>query len=475
MRYLLSLTTQKGYLLYQTDIEAAYLQSEITDELYMELPPNLSNTVDGTPVVAQLKRGLYGLKQGGYAWSQCFKEFMVSEKYGMGFKPMTGEPNLYRKAWTLDGVPSEIFVGQYVDDCCVSVSSQEALDWYIKRLSDRFPINSSASGFVTVDEPGLLLSMHVKYDRALGVLRFNQLAAIEALAKKFDLADVRDLRTLPISKKDDLPKYLTPQDGVSCSDYLSIIGSCLHIAQVSRPDISFAVGVLARHNTAPGKVHLDAALDLVKYLISTKHWSVQYVRSDGGNDPQIIERATFAYDEDASLANPVEKSIEERLVASVPDYQPNAPETFIDANLGGDRLTKKSTSGLVIMMNGGPISWSSRLQKLCAQSSTEAEIYAVVDGVKEALHIRLLCEESGIRSPGIPMNIWEDNQACIQMGHNMRGSLTAKHYQLRLRFLNEHIWEKNIEFPKSIQPNNLVMVLQSLWLIQLLRYLEIMC
>ena len=90
------------------------------------------------------------------------------------------------------------------------------------------------------------------------------------------------------------------------------------------------------------------------------------------------------------------------------------------------------------------------MQKLCAQSSAVAETYTVVDGVKEALHIiRLLCEESGTREPGIPMTLWEDNQACIQMGHNLRGSLTAKHYQLlRLCFLNEHIWENNIEFAK---------------------------
>lgn len=46
------------------------------------------------------------------------------------------------------------------------------------------------------------------------------------------------------------------------------------------------------------------------------------------------------------------------------------------------------------------------------------------------------------------MEIWEDNQACIQMGHNLRGSNTAKHYELRLRFLNEQIWENNIQFSK---------------------------
>ena len=91
---------------------------------------------------------------------------------------------------------------------------------------------------------------------------------------------------------------------------------------------------------------------------------------------------------------------------------------------------------MIIMMNGGPISWQSRLQKLCAQSSAESEIYAVTGSVKEALHILLLCEESGLRPPDITLTIWEDNNACIQLGHNLRGSNAAKHFELRLRLLN---------------------------------------
>ena len=88
------------------------------------------------------------------------------------------------------------------------------------------------------------------------------------------------------------------------------------------------------------------------------------------------------------------------------------------------------------------------MQKLCAQSSAESEIYAVCDAAKEAIHIRLLCEEMGIRAPGVPMRIYEDNTACVQMGHSLRGSNAAKHFQVRLRFLHERIGTKEIEFAK---------------------------
>jgi hypothetical protein len=47
-----------------------------------------------------------------------------------------------------------------------------------------------------------------------------------------------------------------------------------------------------------------------------------------------------------------------------------------------------------------------------------------------------------------PMRLWEDNNACIQMGHGLRGSKAAKHYEVRLRFLHERIIAREIEFAR---------------------------
>ena len=190
---------------------------------------------------------------------------------------------------------------------------------------------------------------------------------------------------------------------------------------------------------------MQAALDLVGYLLGTKDLCVRYTRSTNGNFPEIYERGAKVQQN----ANERTRTIEERLQASLPnDSDSNEPNFFIDADYAGDTVTRRSTSGLLVTMNGGPINWSSRLQKLCAQSSAESEIYAVTESVKEAIHIKLLCEEIGIRQPGVPMTIWEDNNACIQMGHGIRGAKGAKHYEVRLRFLHEHIVANNVEFAR---------------------------
>jgi hypothetical protein len=74
----------------------------------MEPPPNfLENEnrpiINGEECVCKVKRGLYGLKQSGYEWAQCFKEFMTKEpKYNMDFTELTSEPNMYRKKFAIN-------------------------------------------------------------------------------------------------------------------------------------------------------------------------------------------------------------------------------------------------------------------------------------------------------------------------------------------------------------------------------------
>jgi hypothetical protein len=346
----------------------------------------------------------------------------------MGFTQFVGEPCIYRKVFELNGKPEE------VDDTLLGASSEEARQWFMDRFQARFPVNPKSTGVVTFDSPGLILSMRVRYDRERGLLEVDQRAAIQALAAKYGVADLKP-RSMPITPAVRLLKLAKPE--MDPNEYLSIVGSCLHISQVSRPDIAYAVGVLSRHSATPGKDHMEAAINLVCYLYHTQELCIRYVRSATGNVPEVFEKAHHPA-----------KSIENRLRAGTPELSSPSPTYFADADFAGDLHTRRSTSGMIVMMNSGPISWLSRLQKLCAQSTAEAEIYAVTDSVKEAVHVRLLCEEAGMRQPGIPLTVFEDNDACLQLAHSLRGSKSARHFLVRLRFLNELIHDNVVEFQR---------------------------
>ena len=117
---------------------------------------------DGNELCCLLKKSLYGLRQAGHAWGECFKDFLLRDpEYDMGFKELTADPNLYVKNFVLGGKPQQIILGVYVDDCLAAFSSHEAMECYMERLGKQFPVNE-----ITMEKPGLVLSMEVKYDRA---------------------------------------------------------------------------------------------------------------------------------------------------------------------------------------------------------------------------------------------------------------------------------------------------------------------
>ena len=118
---------------------------------------------------------------------------------------------------------------------------------------------------------------------------------------------------------------------------------------------------------------------------------------------------------------------------------------FTDSSFGDDVATKRSTSGEIIFLNGGPISWFSRLQKLVALSTAESEIYAAIDGVKIIAHLKVLLNELDDRDMS-PVTTYQDNQACIQMGSQLRNHKNARHYVTRLSYLQQQVVNGTIKF-----------------------------
>ena len=92
------------------------------------------------------------------------------------------------------------------------------------------------------------------------------------------------------------------------------------------------------------------------------------------------------------------------------DNGKNLLQTFADSDYAADE-TRRSTMGYVIMLNGGPIMWSSVLGKTVAMSTCEAEVNAAVSASKDALHLNRMLAELGY-SNGKPLQIAEDNAAC---------------------------------------------------------------
>ncbi|XP_069151930.1 uncharacterized protein [Solanum lycopersicum] len=66
---------------------------------------------------------------------------------------------------------------------------------------------------------------------------------------------------------------------------------------------------------------------------------------------------------------------------------------FVDADLGGDVDSSKSSSGYIYTIGGTVVSWMSRLQKCVSLSSTEAEYMAIAEAGKELIWLEDYLEE----------------------------------------------------------------------------------
>ena len=159
-----------------------------------------------------------------------------------------------------------------------------------------------------------------------------------------------------------LPKQAERTVSKEAFDYLSVVGSLLHIANCVRCDVSTAVGILARHSATPGEAHKRAAKRVLMYLYNTASLGITYRRDYGGpkSTPVIYEGAKHPLDDGK-----------------------NRLQIFADSDFAGDE-SNRSTMGIVIMMNGGPISWCSILDKTASLSTCEVKINAACVKAKDA-------------------------------------------------------------------------------------------
>ena len=150
----------------------------------------------------------------------------------------------------------------------------------------------------------------------------------------------------------------------------------MYLANSTRPDIAFAVNLLARHSAAPTKRHWVGGKQILRYLNGTKDLGLFYQKNQ---DPTLVG--------------------------------------YIDAGYLSDPHNARSQTGFVFLHGGTAISWKSSKQTLVATSTNHSEIISLYEASRECVwlhrminHIQQSCGIGSMESPTI---IYEDNAACV--------------------------------------------------------------
>lgn len=192
---------------------------------------------------------------------------------------------------------------------------------------------------------------------------------------------------------------------MSNKPYRSLVGSLLYLL-FTRPDLAFAVGQLSRYLTAPRRIHWLAACRVLRYLRGTTNLGVSYAAPEEEEEPVMITG-------------------------------------YSDADWAGDRDSRRSTTGFIFMMCGGPIAWKTKLQPSVALSTTEAEIMALAAAVQEGVWLRRLAIDLCFAN-NFPLTLYEDNQGAIALMKDHRFSDRSKHIDIRYFFLRDHLGEDGL-------------------------------
>jgi hypothetical protein len=116
---------------------------------------------------------------------------------------------------------------------------------------------------------------------------------------------------------------------------------------------------------------------------------------------------------------------------------------YTDSDYAGDKEEYKFTTDYIFFLVNGLISYSSKIQLITAQSTTETEYIALSKAVKEVTYIKALTTElSFYNQDNIPL--YSDNNGAIQLAKNLTFHERSKHIRVRYHFIRQKLADKTI-------------------------------
>ena len=390
LRLLLALTIQKDLAIDQVDVNTAFLNAELEEELYIEQPKGFE--VNGDNFVCLLHKGIYGLKQSSRRWHETLKEWLTAK----GFTQSQFDSCLFYGPNTLDIIAILI----YVDDMAIIGRSKRANDNFKIALHQKYRI----------DDKGKLkcfIGLNIEIEEE--EVRIDQQHIVQELIG-FQGMDSCNPCKIPMEPSTLLVS--NENEKIAADDhqrYRSIVGVLNYLAINTRMDISYVTGELSRFLNKPTSQQLQCVKKVVRYLAGNPYLGIQFIRS---NHPL-------------------------RLIG------------YCDANYAACPETRRSTTGYCFKLEGvGMVSWASRRQRTVALSTTESEYMALAEACQEAKYLFSIAKEISTKMGLVlaeKVRLFGDNQSAIAIASNPIQHARTKHIDVRYHFVREVIKEGMVE------------------------------
>ena len=383
---------QHNWVTEMIDVEAAFLNAEVDQDIFIEIPEGLREYCqkkEGMELgdsVVKLLRAQYGLVQSPRLWMNTFSGILTD----LGMRQCKSDPCLF--VFPVSGDP-QVIILVYCDDCIMTGTAS-----VIKQLKQ------GIAKRVTITEIGPF-TRHLGVDWKFGT--DNNGSYLESSMISYTDSICRDLETF-INKS--LRSHDTPGPSHTCllknenqeniknlDEYRSFVGRLLFMVRKTDPYSLNAVRELSAHLSSPTEVHWKSLLHLAGYL--KEHCRPLKLRA-----PSTLQVASF-----------------------------------VDSDYASDKNDRKSISGYLTTIGGCLVSWHSKKQNSVTLSSTEAEYVAMSSATSEIKFVTSVLGEVLGKPPPLPSLLREDNTGAIFMAKNISVGQRTKHVDICTRFTNDMV------------------------------------
>lgn len=380
VKCLLAVAAARKWELHQLDVNNAFLNGDLDEEVFMKVPEGYPKQEKG--IVCRLHKSLYGLKQSSRQWFGKLSEALLT----YGFKQSISDSSLF----TLSKGDTKMVVLVYVDDLIVAGNNNRRCDQFKKYLQSCFQIK---------DLGALHYFLGLEVMRTADGIHLCQGKYTRDIITEAGLKDAKHVET-------PIPQHhgLSNEDGELLDDapaYRRLVGRLLYLT-LTRPDLTYAVHLLSQFMQKPRKPHMEMAKRVVRYLAKAPDQGILYPTNNS-----LVLKA------------------------------------YGDADWGTCPTSRRSVTGFVTFLGVAPLTWRSKKQPTVSLSSAEAEYRAMAKTTKEIIWLIHLLEDIFVEVPK-PVNLLCDNKSAIHIATNPVFHERTKHIELDCHFIREKVQLKVI-------------------------------
>jgi hypothetical protein len=400
VRMVMNLAIQRNWATRQVDFSNAFVQAELKEEVYVELPEMFRdehNHGSTNGVVLKLNKSLYGLVQAPLSWYNHLQKGLNE----LDFKVSALDPGMYygRGMILITYVDDTLFFGPDIKAIEKVISELEGLGYGLTREEGD---ETTAFAF---------LGVSILPDPVTKMLKLTQRGLILKVLAATGMSECNTkgspALSTPLGTNADGPRRKETWH------YASVIGMLMYLSSNAHPEIQFSVHQCARFTHCPRASHEEAVKHICRYLQGAKDEGLRFKPTD---DLQL--------------------------------------DCYVDADFAGlwnyesdqDPVCVKSRTGYVMTLGGCPIQWNSKLQTEIALSTTEAEYIALSQAMRELIPLRRLLLEivtemklPGITDSVIKSTVFEDNNGAISTATAVKMTPRTKHIAVKYHFFKSYL------------------------------------